>query len=70
MTRAEAKRFNWFTTDRDGIEKHIDRIYDELEKANCKTCKWLNDEVCTNGDSPMCADYPNINMMCGYYEKR
>jgi len=33
MTRAEAKNFNWFMTDREGIEKHIDKIYDDLKET-------------------------------------
>ena len=31
MTRAEAKKFNWFMTDREGIEKHIDRYSEYFE---------------------------------------
>ena len=45
MTRAEAKKFNWFMTDRDGIEKHIDKIYDDFasglkmsSRATCEEC--------------------------------
>ncbi len=44
-----------------------------LENSNeCKKCKWYAEfeGVCTNGDSPFCADivaYPEIG--CGYCEK-
>ena len=31
---------------------------------NCNTCKYLLNEVCVNCISPMCADYPNLEMMC------
>ncbi len=36
MTREEAKKFEFFQHDREAIEKHIDKIYDDFE--NKKTC--------------------------------
>ena len=32
MTRKEAKNFNWFNNDREAIEKHIDKIYDDFNR--------------------------------------
>ena len=36
MTREEAKKFEFFQHDRENIEKHIDKIYDDFKKE--KTC--------------------------------
>ena len=69
MTRKEAKNFNWFNNDREAIEKHIDKIYDHFESGSCSSCKWEEGEVCANGKSPLCADFINTDMMCGFYEK-
>jgi len=39
MTREEAKKFKFFQHDREGIEKHIDKIYDDFEsKKTCDGC--------------------------------
>ena len=32
-------------------------------------CKWLQDEVCCNGDCPMVADFPDdACIVCGWWE--
>ena len=50
----------------------INNILDNLEAdyatASCANCLWLKEEVCANGTSPMCADYPDPEMMCNKWE--
>ena len=35
----------------------LDKIYADIEEQTCSTCKWWQDEVCVNGDSPLCSDF-------------
>lgn len=74
MTREEAEDFNKhklvFRQSQIPFLKHIDKIYNDFETANCKNCKWLKDEVCVNADSLKCADYPDVEMMCNEWEKK
>ena len=47
MTREYAKKFKWFQSCREEIEKHIDNIYDEFENKKCENCKYyLNNIEC------------------------
>ena len=39
------------------VECFTRTIYDEFEARTCSTCKWWQDEVCVNGDSPLCSDF-------------
>jgi len=34
------------------------------EKSICKNCKWYQDEVCVNGDSPLCAEFVSEDFGC------
>jgi len=48
MTREEAKKFEFFQHDREDIEKHIDKIYDDFEsEKTCNNCKWYNEPICS-----------------------
>lgn len=38
MKRKEAKKYDWFRHDREDIEKHIDKIYDDFESRTCENC--------------------------------
>lgn len=38
MTRKQAKKFKWYQNDRENIEIHIDKIYDDFESRTCKNC--------------------------------
>ena len=38
----------------------------------CRDCWWLSDEytcVCTNEDSPHCADFVLLNQSCPYWDE-
>ena len=50
---------------RDELEQEIK----DFKSASCRNCKWLLDEVCVNGDSLQCIEYPNTEMMCNLWEK-
>lgn len=41
------------------------------EKRTCETCRWYEDfiGVCFNGDSPNCADYPEVEDGCSCWEQ-
>ncbi|MEG1086143.1 MAG: RusA family crossover junction endodeoxyribonuclease [Anaerovoracaceae bacterium] len=41
----------------------------ELDAKKCPDCKWLHDEVCCNDRSEWCADFPQQNTKCDYFEK-
>ena len=65
MTRDEAyERIDEF-----GISI-IQEIYDEFEARTCSTCKWWQDEVCVNGDSPLCSDFTVGKFGCVLWEKQ
>lgn len=38
MDREEAKKFAWYQNDRENIEIHIDKIYDDFESRTCENC--------------------------------
>ena len=52
------------------FKQFTNEIYDYFENAKCCNCEWLQDEVCVNSYSPMCSDYPALEMMCNNYSKR
>ena len=35
----------------------LDKIYADMAAQTCSECKWWQDEVCVNGDSPLCSDF-------------
>ena len=45
-------------------------IEEKAAVKNCGNCEWLSDEVCTNGDSPLVADYPDRRMKCDFWGHR
>ena len=57
MTREEAKAFKWFNSDREEINNHIDKIYDDFENKSCDGCKH-NEQNDT---------YPTICWECSRY---
>ena len=64
MTRDEAyERIDEF-----GISI-IQEIYDEFENRKCRTCKWWQDEICVNGDSPLCSEFIVDNFCCNLWEE-
>lgn len=39
------------------------------EKPESTKCKWLEEEVCCNGDCPMVGDFPlDACIVCGWWE--
>ena len=46
----------------------INSIYNDFREASCKNCYWLEGEICIHGQSPKVADFPDTEMMCGWWE--
>ena len=71
MTLQEAKAYNaenYPLSALKWLNEITDLHYKEFYGRTCENCKWLSDEVCTNGDSTKCADFPDTEMMCGWWE--
>jgi len=48
----------------------IDEIFDNFESRNCTNCDWIYEEVCTNPDSRLCADFVSDSDICLLWEIR
>ena len=48
----------------------LDKVYTDIEEQTCSTCKWWQDEVCVNGDSPLCSDFTVGEFGCVLWEKQ
>jgi len=77
------KDVNKFIKDKDVLSiayfpekyKHYSTSYavtyrDKSESRTCSTCKWWQDEVCVNGDSPLCSDFTVAKFGCVLWETR
>lgn len=46
-----------------------DKLYDDFETRTCENCKYNNDEVCVNDESPMLADFVSSRLWCDCFER-
>ena len=52
------------------FDKFIDKIYDDFESRTCENCYWYSSEVCTNDESPLCADFVSEDYGCILFERK
>ena len=48
----------------------VDKIFADFESRLCKNCKWYQDEVCVNGDSPLCAEFVSEDFGCVLFDEK
>ena len=74
MTREEAKEI--FRNDKDSYGKpkavmtKINKIYDDFENRTCATCGWYMNEVCCDGDCPLCAEFVSKDFGCNKFKEK
>ena len=52
------------------IARILDAHWKYVESKTCSNCKWWKDEVCVNGDSPLCSDFIVGKFGCVLWETR
>lgn len=54
----------------DSLSRLIDKIYDDFDSRTCGNCEWGIDNVCTNDDTPLCADFVASTFGCNKFERK
>ena len=52
------------------VELIINSIFDDFESRLCKNCKWHQEDICVNGDSPLCAEFVDETYGCVLFGRK
>ena len=50
--------------------KFVLDIVDDYTSRLCKNCKWYKEDICCNGDSPLCAEFVNDTYGCVFFNRK
>ena len=75
MTREEIfDKIYDLTYQREIVEQEVHELLDEVivdfEKRTCDNCKWHLGEVCTNDESPLCANFVHKDFGCNKFKRK
>jgi len=52
------------------VHSLLDKIYADMAAQTCSGCKWWQDEICANSDSPSCSDFTVGEFVCSWWEEQ
>lgn len=52
------------------VSTAINKIYDDFESCSCENCEYFHEDVCTNDECPLCADFVDKDFGCNKFVRK